>query len=94
MDSNYIPIDFDAYSVQDQQMILNKKEPLKDDDKVWRISSLTSFVDADTKILLLPQPESKRSVKIMDTKYKLAEVGDLVSMGEGVVESLTPKEEE
>jgi hypothetical protein len=35
-------------------------KPLPESEKIWRISSLTTFVDADTKILLLPIPESKR----------------------------------
>ena len=69
LDSTYIPIDFDAYTIEDRELILNRDEPLKESDKIWRISSLTAFVDDDTKILLLPQPESKREVKIKDTKY-------------------------
>ena len=44
-------------------------EKLEDDDKIWRISSLTAYVDDETKILLLPIPESKRTVKIKDTQY-------------------------
>jgi hypothetical protein len=44
---------------------------LKSEEKIWRISALTTYVDADTKILILPQPESKRKVKIQDTKYTL-----------------------
>ena len=54
MDSSYVPIDFDSYSIEDQQLVLNKKEALKEEDKIWRISSLTAYVDFDTKILLLP----------------------------------------
>lgn len=50
---------------------------LKNDEKIWRISSLTTFVDADTKILLIPIPESKRSVKIQDTTYQLQKYKDL-----------------
>jgi hypothetical protein len=38
--------------------LLQKK--IEDNEKIWRISSLTSFIDFDTKILLLPMPESKR----------------------------------
>jgi hypothetical protein len=37
---------------------------LDKDEPVWRISSLTAFVDNETKILLLPLPESKRTIKI------------------------------
>jgi hypothetical protein len=28
--SNYIPIDFDAYSIEDKNMVLNKQSPLND----------------------------------------------------------------
>ena len=58
LDSNYIPIDFNSYSIQDKEADFSSK--LEDEEKIWRISSLTAFIDADTKILLLPQPESKR----------------------------------
>ena len=61
-------MDFDAYSIPDRSLSdyakLNYGSELPDTEKVWRISSLTTFVDADTKILLLPIPESKRKVKI------------------------------
>ena len=56
----------------------DKSNTLGEEDKIWRISSLTMFIDADTKILLLPQPESKRNVKIRDTKYAFSTVDDLV----------------
>ena len=55
-----MPIDFDSYSIEDKDLILNKKAELKNEDKIWRISSLTAYVDFETKILLLPVPESKR----------------------------------
>lgn len=69
MNEEYIPVDFEAYSIADRPTLENeasidKSAPIKDTEKLWRISSLTTFVDADTKILLLPLPESKRKVKI------------------------------
>lgn len=67
LDANYVPIDFDAYSIHDKSMTAAEKEKLEDESKVWRISSLTAAVDADTKILLLPQPEAKRTRKFIDT---------------------------
>ena len=49
------------------------------DEKLWRISSLTASVDDETKILILPVPESKRTVKVTDTKYEAKSYGDLVT---------------
>lgn len=40
------------------------EDSLRDNEKIWRISSLTTYIDTDTKILILPLPESKRKVKI------------------------------
>lgn len=65
----YIPVDFDAYSILnratvERQKNIDSSDLLPDQERIWRISSLTTFVDADTKILLLPIPESKRKVKI------------------------------
>ena len=59
LDANYVPIDFDSYSISDKG-VEESADALGEEDKIWRISSLTAFIDADTKILLLPQPESKR----------------------------------
>lgn len=73
-----MPIDFDAYSVEDKDTPLNARAPLKEEDKLWRISSLTAYVDDDTRIILLPEPESKRKVKIIDTKYEFSSVNDLI----------------
>jgi hypothetical protein len=42
----------------------------------------------DTKILLQPQPESKRQTKIIDTKYTLEKVEDLMNVGNTIMESL------
>jgi hypothetical protein len=55
---------------------------------------LTSFVDFETKIILLPLPESKREVKIKDTKYSLTSIGDLVDKRDKIEGLLTFKEEE
>jgi len=73
-----MPVDFDAYSIEDKETILDKADAnLEDDTKIWRISSLTAFVDEDTKINLFPVPESKRAKKIIDTKYNLSTINDL-----------------
>jgi hypothetical protein len=61
-----------------------------DEDQIWRISSLTAYVDDETKILLLPVPESKRKVKIMDTKYTFNKVGDLMNTKKQIEGSLAP----
>ena len=82
LDQQYIPIDFDSYCIEDKNLILNKNAPLSDDDKIWRISSLTAYVDDETKILLLPVPESKREIKIKDTSYAFSNIADLVSKKE------------
>jgi len=66
---------------------------LKDDDKIWRISSLTAYVDDETKILLLPVPESKRKTKIMETFYSLKTVNDLFALKTRIEKQLTPSEE-
>lgn len=47
------------------------------DEKIWRISSLTASVDADTKILVLPIADSKRETKVIDTKYGLTTYADI-----------------
>ena len=65
-DIDYVPVDFDAYSIVDQNK-KTEKGPLSNDERIYRISSLTAAVDDETKILVLPLPESKRSVKIADT---------------------------
>ena len=69
IDADYVPIDFDSYSVSHCGLSSDKK--IDPEEKLWRISSLTASVDDDTKILLLPLPESRRTVKIADTKYQL-----------------------
>lgn len=94
LDSNYIPIDFDAYTIEDRELILNSGEKLNESDKIWRISSLTAFVDEETKILLLPQPESKREVKIKDTKYEFQKVGDLMERKAKIEKELEPEEQQ
>lgn len=93
---DYIPVDFDAYTIPDRATVEAPKqaeEPLPDKEKVWRISSLTTFVDADTKILLLPIPESKRKVKIQDTKYTFKTYGDLLNRSQSLQTELKSREE-
>jgi len=48
------------------------------DEKLWRISSLTASVDDETRILILPLPESKRQVKVSETRYDARSYSDLV----------------
>ena len=50
------------------------------DEKIWRISSLTARIDDDTKILVLPVPESKRQNKVIDTKYILQKYSDILKL--------------
>jgi hypothetical protein len=50
--------------------VAQSEKELRKDERIWRISSLTAQVDDDTRILVLPLPESKRPVKIADTAYK------------------------
>ena len=89
----YIPVDFDAYSIPDRSLAdkantIDQNLALSGSEKIWRISSLTTFVDADTKILLLPVPESKRKVKIQDTTYSLKTYGELLSKNKQIVSTL------
>ncbi len=65
-----MPVDFDAYSIADKESKKNTG-PIQKNEKIWRISSLTASVDKETKILILPVPESRRAVKIQDTKYSI-----------------------
>lgn len=65
------------------------KQNLTDDDKIWRISSLTMFIDTDTKILLLPMAESKRKIKIRDTKYDFQSIHDLIECSDKIHSDLT-----
>lgn len=84
-------MDFDAYSIADKATLegaQGKTGALDEKERIWRISSLTTYVDADTKILLLPIPESKRKVKIQDTKYSLEAYSDLLSRHEAVESEL------
>jgi len=80
-DEEYVPVDFDAYSIIDTSCQGNesdlRKLKLTSNEPIWRISSLTASVDDDTKILVLPIPESKRAVKIADTRYSFDTYGDL-----------------
>ena len=88
LNDQYLPIDFNSYSIEDKEIILNKAAKLKEEDKIWRISSLTAFVDMETKILLLPKPESKRTIKIKDTAYTFNTIGDLVARRDEIEDEL------
>ena len=98
----YVPIDFQAYSVDDALSNVLKKRhdeapiatdslanEIKKDEKLWRISSLTASVDDETRILILPQPESKRKVKVSDTRYEAKTYQDLLSTIQSVEKQLT-----
>lgn len=67
VDADYVPVDFDSYTIPDQAARDTGKLP--NEERIWRISSLTASVDDETKILVLPLAESKRAVKIQDTQY-------------------------
>lgn len=89
LDSNYVPIDFDSYTIEDAVTDLEKQDSsFAESDKIWRISSLTAFIDADTKILLLPMPESKRTTKVKDTAYSFQKVADLIAAKKRLEEQL------
>jgi len=45
LDKQYIPIDFDSYSIEDKELILSQEAALEDETKIWRISSLTAFTN-------------------------------------------------
>ena len=70
-------------------MVLNKSAKLSDEEQLWRISSLTAFVDNETKILLLPLAESKRQTKIIDTKYEIDTVKDLIEAKSKIEKTLS-----
>eukprot|EP00347_Sterkiella_histriomuscorum_P020837 403336275 len=94
----YIPVDFDAYSIldketQNQLFTIDRSKLLSPEERIWRISSLTTFVDDETKILILPLPESKRKIKIMDTKYNFKTYGDLFQKEEEIYKELTQKDQ-
>ena len=87
-------MDFESYSIMDKPTLqhmnaLDLHAPIKAEEKIWRISSLTTFVDDETKILILPLPESKRKIKIMDTKYLFHVYEDLVKKHFAIEEELT-----
>ena len=50
-------------------------------------------MDEDTKILLLPLPESKREVKIKDTQYSFQKISDLLDRKETIETTLTANPE-
>jgi len=54
---------------------------------------LTASIDDETKILILPYPESKRSVKIIDTTYSLETLGDLEKIEKDAMDRLIIEKE-
>lgn len=54
---------------------------------------MTASIDDETKILILPQPESKRSVKIIDTTYTLDTYGDLLKAEKDAMDRLQIEKE-
>lgn len=86
-------MDFEAYSIPDYVVPDKKSEQIKDDERIWRISSLTAFIDSETKILLLPLPESKRKVKIQDTFYSFKTYEDLYKKNFDIVNELSHAKE-
>ena len=96
IDADYVPIDFAAYTIPDRQTkasAQDEAQKLAKGDKIWRISSLTASIDDETKILILPQPESKRPVKIIDTTYTLDTYGDLVNAEKDAMDRLQIEKE-
>lgn len=83
------PIDLEEYDLPDETLYQAMKDATKfaqvkdtkinEEDKLWRIKSLRVAVDDDTRILLLPLPESKRSKKLIDTRYTLETYEDIVN---------------
>lgn len=55
---------------------------------------MSAYVDEDTKILLLPLPESKREVKIKDTQYSFQKLGDLLERKSDIEASLAVNPED
>lgn len=79
--NDYIPTDFAAYTIAEESSKneeLLRNEKLHKNEQIWRISSLTASVDDETKILVLPLPDSKRKVKVADTNYDFKTYGDLL----------------
>lgn len=58
---------------------MDRNKELEKEENIWRVSSLTAYLDEDTKILLLPKLDSKRKVKVMDTFYQLKTYQDLIA---------------
>jgi len=80
IDPDYIPIDFDAYTIIDKATDRDgedKTYELPKSEKIWRISSLTTSTDPTTRMMVLPKDERRRAVKIIDTKYDLRTYKDL-----------------
>ena len=79
--NDYVPTDFSAYTIAEEASKneeLLTTEKLAKQEQIWRISSLTASVDDETKILVLPLPDSKRLVKVADTNYSFETYGDLI----------------
>ena len=54
---------------------------------------MTASVDDETKILILPLPESKRRTKVAQTKYDSNTYGDLVSKIDSINSDLASVED-
>lgn len=51
-------------------------------------------MDDETKILILPPPDSKRKVKVIDTLYEYKTYGDLLNKASSIEGELTVSEKE
>lgn len=89
------PIDLEEYTMveSDSQNLDNKelmerhmKKEILDDQKIWRIKNLRVAVDDDVRILLLPLPESKRTKKLIDTRYNFVTFGDIIKLSQEKLE--------
>ncbi|CAI2372594.1 unnamed protein product [Moneuplotes crassus] len=84
------PIDLEEYNIPNDTLYKKwknednieeeNKKNIFENEKIWRIKSLRVSVDEDTRILLLPLPESKREKKLIDTRYALETNGDLYTI--------------
>ena len=87
-------MDFDSYTIPDEGRFKTPlKGALQNDEKIWRISSLTASIDDSTKLLVLPMPESKRQVKVRDTVYQLSSYETLFDRATSIEEGLVKEKE-
>ena len=92
------PIDLEEYDLPDTELYNimkdeskrhdHSKKEISNEEKIWRIKSLRVSVDDDTRILLLPLPESKRSKRLIETRYTFQTYQDIIRKYERKQEEL------